>query len=284
MTVRSNQSSGCASANRLTSVGFAAGSIGPPINIIDAGWQASPAAASSDTAASTGTEGWHTAMTCVCGPSRRMKRITRSTKSSRPNRPKRSGTFRAFTQSVMKTSWSQQGLDGAAQQGREVARERGNDQDDRLFARPILTEMEQVAKRIGGDDLLGHSNRFTLDRYCPDAEIGPVMRHAGVGQQLHRGRSAANTWRIPDQRPRVVEKTPESLGHQPNRTEYVVVYLIGLVQHKSSYVHRPAGTPALLYNRRQMGIWGFFGGRQSAGLSVAEQPLRREPREPQAPR
>jgi len=49
----------------------------------------------------------------------------------------------------------QQGLDGAAQQGREVARERSNDQDDRLVSRPILTEMEQVAKRIGGDDLFG---------------------------------------------------------------------------------------------------------------------------------
>src|SRR5438132_641915 len=58
MTVRSNHSSGCAIAKRLISVGFARGSIGPPIRIIEAGWQGSPAAASSDTAASTGTEGW----------------------------------------------------------------------------------------------------------------------------------------------------------------------------------------------------------------------------------
>src|SRR5882762_2540932 len=65
----------------------------------------------------------------------------------------------------------QQGLDGAAQQGREVARERGNDQDDRLVARPILMEMEQVAKRIGGDDLLADCHLCTCDRYGPDAEI-----------------------------------------------------------------------------------------------------------------
>src|SRR5438270_116170 len=45
MTVRSNHSSGCAIAKRLTSVGFARGSMVPPIRIIDAGWQGSPAAA-----------------------------------------------------------------------------------------------------------------------------------------------------------------------------------------------------------------------------------------------
>ncbi len=63
MTVRSNQSSVCASANLLTAVGLTRVSIGPPIRIIEAGWQGSPAAAISDTAASTGTDGWHTAMT-----------------------------------------------------------------------------------------------------------------------------------------------------------------------------------------------------------------------------
>jgi len=34
----------------------------------------------------------------------------------------------------------------------------------------------------------------------------------------------------------LVEKTPESLGYQSNWTEYVVVYLVGLVKHKPSYV------------------------------------------------
>jgi len=34
----------------------------------------------------------------------------------------------------------------------------------------------------------------------------------------------------------LVEKTPESLGYQSNWTEYVVVYLVGLVKHKPSFV------------------------------------------------
>src|SRR5438132_661522 len=72
MTVRSNQPRLCASAKRLTSVGLAAGSIGPPISTIERGWQGSFAAASNVTAAKTGTEGWHTAMPCIPGPRRRI--------------------------------------------------------------------------------------------------------------------------------------------------------------------------------------------------------------------
>jgi len=130
----------------------------------------------------------------------------------------------------------QQGFDSTAQQGREMTRERRNDQESGPRGGRILAEMEQVAKRIGSDDLFGDTNRFTLDRYRPDTEVRAVMGHAGVGQQLHRSRSAANTWSVPDQGPRVVEETPESLGHQPNWTEYVVVYLVGLVKHEPSYL------------------------------------------------
>jgi hypothetical protein len=77
---------------------------------------------------------------------------------------------------------------------------------------------------------------LALDHHGTNAEIGPMMQHAGVGQQLHCGRSASNHRRIGEQRPRLVEQTPESLGHQPDRTEHVVVYLVSLVKHKPSYV------------------------------------------------
>src|SRR5271166_4950856 len=76
----------------------------------------------------------------------------------------------------------QQRLDGAPQQGREVARERRDDQDGRPYAGGILAEVEQVAKRIGGDDLLVDGNLLATDRDGADAEIGPTMRHAGVRQ------------------------------------------------------------------------------------------------------
>ena len=57
------------SASLLTAVGLRRVSIGPPIRIMLRGAQGSFAAFISDTAASTGTEGWQTAITLVPGPS-----------------------------------------------------------------------------------------------------------------------------------------------------------------------------------------------------------------------
>src|SRR5438552_10194848 len=62
------------------------------------------------------------------------------------------------------------------------------------------------------------------------------MRHAGIGQQFQCGRSTSNERRVSDERPWLVEKTPKRLGDQSNWTEYVVVYLVGLVKHKPSPV------------------------------------------------
>ena len=72
-----NQSTPRATATRLTAVGLRRVSIGPPIRIIDLGQLRDPCCFDiSDTAASTGTEGWHTAMTCVSGPSTRSISMT----------------------------------------------------------------------------------------------------------------------------------------------------------------------------------------------------------------
>ena len=68
MTVRSNHSSGFVVASSVTTVGAAVVSIGPPIRTIEAGWFGSLFWAIRETAHRTGTVGWHTAMTWVCGP------------------------------------------------------------------------------------------------------------------------------------------------------------------------------------------------------------------------
>ena len=57
------------SASRLTAVGLRRVSIGPPISVMVAGAKRSPRASMMAAAASTGTEGWQTAMTWVSGPS-----------------------------------------------------------------------------------------------------------------------------------------------------------------------------------------------------------------------
>src|SRR5215212_7550800 len=56
-----NQSVPRSMASLLTAVGFTRVSIGPPMRIIDRGAKASCSSSISATAASTGTEGWHTA-------------------------------------------------------------------------------------------------------------------------------------------------------------------------------------------------------------------------------
>ena len=55
-------------ARLFTAVGEMRVSIGPPIRIIERGASGSPASSITDTAASTGTEGWHTAITWVSSP------------------------------------------------------------------------------------------------------------------------------------------------------------------------------------------------------------------------
>ena len=72
----SNHENGFSTARSLTAVGERRGSIGPPIIVIVFGSFGSLAVAISEIAASTGTVGWHTEITCRSGPSWRMKSCT----------------------------------------------------------------------------------------------------------------------------------------------------------------------------------------------------------------
>ena len=69
ITLRRNHSVPRSWASVLTSVGLFRVSIGPPIRVSERGVHGSPRADMMAVAASTGTDGWHTAMTCVSGPS-----------------------------------------------------------------------------------------------------------------------------------------------------------------------------------------------------------------------
>ena len=71
MTLAANQSVPRSSASEFTTVGFSRVSIGPPIKVMLCGTSGSPSASMSDTAAITGTEGWHTAMTWTSPENRR---------------------------------------------------------------------------------------------------------------------------------------------------------------------------------------------------------------------
>ena len=76
MSRRANHEWDRRSANSLTLVGLRRASIGPPIMIIVFGTAGSLDAARRDTAASTGTVGWHTDMTLRSGDNARMNSCT----------------------------------------------------------------------------------------------------------------------------------------------------------------------------------------------------------------
>ena len=120
-----------------------------------------------------------------------------------------------------------------------MPRKRRQDEDCGLVADRLLAEMQEVAEGMGGDDLLGDGDLAAVDRYRANAEIRPVIRHPGIGEQLHRGCSASDKWRILDQRPRLGQHTAEKFGHEAYRGENVAVYLIGVVKHISSSVRAP---------------------------------------------
>ena len=90
----------------FTEVGLTSTSTGPATSVMLAGRARLRSSASTATAASTGTHGWQTAMTCERGPSTCRNSTTWSTSSSSPNGPCSSPTSRALCQSVMWTSWS----------------------------------------------------------------------------------------------------------------------------------------------------------------------------------
>ena len=68
MQFRSNHAMPRSCATRFTAVGERRVSMGPPISVIDTGTASEPSASIRATAASTGTAGWHTAMTWRSGP------------------------------------------------------------------------------------------------------------------------------------------------------------------------------------------------------------------------
>ena len=116
----------------------------------------SSAAAISDTAASTGTDGWHTAMTWQPGPSRRMKPTISSIMSSRSKRPS-SHRHVAGIDPVGQVDVvvRQHGRHRAAQQRGEMPRQRRHHQQLRLVRLHRLAEVHQPAERMGLDGLLG---------------------------------------------------------------------------------------------------------------------------------
>src|ERR1700720_456582 len=121
-----------------------------------------------------------------------------------------------------------------------MTRERRHHEYRRLVAGFILAKMEELAERMRGNDLFGHANLLSADDHLVDAKFRPIVRHAGIGKQLHRCRRAPHQRSILDQRPWLGQHAAEKLGPQSNRGEYVAVYLVSGVEHIASNLPAPA--------------------------------------------
>src|SRR6202030_1662633 len=117
--------------------------------------------------------------------------------------------------------------------------ERRHHEYRRLVPGFILAKMEELAERMRGNDLFGHANLLAADDHLVDAKFRPIVRHAGIGKQLHRCRRAPHQRSILDQRPWLGQHAAEKLGHQANRGEDVAVYLVSVVEHISSNLPAP---------------------------------------------
>src|SRR5439155_7840733 len=95
-------------------------------------------------------------------------------------------------------------------------------------------------ERMRGNDLFGDANLLAVDNHVADAEFRPIVRHAGIGELLHRRCRAPHQRSILYERPWLGQHAAEKLGHQANRGEYVAVYLVSVVEHISSNLPAPA--------------------------------------------
>ena len=134
-----------------------------------------------------------------------------------------------------------------AQQSREMARQRRDQQNARLLLFDVLLEMPQGGKRRHQSRLFGHRDFAVADHDAVDAVFRPRMGEPDAGDHLIGGGKIAQT-----RRPRrTVEPRPNRLGRHAgelaHRIHDVRLRLIGLIKHsipgrpRQAANHRLAG-------------------------------------------
>ena len=184
--------SACDLASSFTLVGLTRVSIGPAISVMLRGCAGLPFCAITAAAASTATQGWQTATTCAPGPITSRNWIRWSTYSSKPKRPCSSGDVaHVVPVGDVDVVLGQHGPHGAAQQRREMAGQRRDQQHARLRGVDVLLEMQQRAERRDMRGLLAHRDLAVADRDLVDAERRPLVGEAGARDQfIGRGQIA----------------------------------------------------------------------------------------------
>ena len=256
-TVSRNHSGGPERASVFTGVGLTSTSTGPATSVMLDGWARLRSSASTATAASTGTHGWQTAMTCERGPSTCRNSTTWSTSSSSPNGPCSSPTSRALCQSVTWTSWS-----GSMVRTVSVSRvakcpdSGATTQHARLGRRAVgqvLGEPQQRAERGPRDDLLVHgtADPVGLDDGLAYPEGEPLVGDRAVDEDLVRGAQPADGIEVGDRGRQQVQRLERGPRHGARAVERDALRFVRGIQHADSpdrprtAVERCAATSAI---------------------------------------
>ena len=123
------------------------------------------------------------------------------------------------------------GAHGGAQQRREMAGQRRDQQHARLRHVDVLLEMQERTERRDMGRNLAHLDLAVADHDAVDAERGPRVREAGAGDQfVGRGEIANHAVpRAADRRP--ADRLRSETGQRSHRAHHVVMGLIGLIEH-----------------------------------------------------
>jgi hypothetical protein len=147
--LRSNQAIGLAVASRLTAVGLIRQSIGPAIRVRLAGVASCRSSDISAVAASAATHGWQTATTLAAGPQRREEvDQVRGVLVEPEAALGRRHVAHVVPVGDVDVVVDEQGAHRVAQQGREVARHRRDDEHLGLGGAPSLRKRSRVAKGV----------------------------------------------------------------------------------------------------------------------------------------
>src|SRR5262249_4038561 len=104
-----------------------------------------------------------------------------------------------------------------------MPRKGGDDENSWLVMAPLLTEMQQIAEGMRGDDLFGDRNFLAVNLDEANAKVRPIVRHPCIGQQLHRRCCPPDKGTVFDNWPWLNEHAAKKFGCKSNRGEYVTV-------------------------------------------------------------
>jgi hypothetical protein len=143
----------------------------------------------------------------------------------------------------------QHGAHRAAQQRREMARQRRHQQHPRLRGIDVLAKAQERAERRGQRGVLVHRDLAVADRDAVDPERRAGMRQPRSRNELVGGSEVAQDGVVGNAAQRLAERPQRRAGPVADRNHDIGVGLIGLVEHSPNVPDRARHCGAQRHSR-----------------------------------